>query len=128
MVESDLAATLMLGAAFVRDHPRLRHGEPLSARRSDSRRSRSQRCRDGTDTRTREGVKAARWVERECSKGSWSGRAALPQHRRGHEAGPKQNRRLTAEPCLLVGSQRSAGKNWSISCLDPANPMVEYLW
>jgi hypothetical protein len=54
-------------------------------------------------------------VEGEVSRGSWSGRAAMPQHRRGHEPGPKQNLRRTAEPCLLARPQCSLGKNWSIS-------------
>jgi len=39
----------------------------------------------------------------------------MPQHRRGHEPGPKQNLRRTAEPCLLARPQCSLGKNWSIS-------------
>ncbi len=75
----------------------------------------SGRFRDSSTQRGREHSEARR-VGRddgsrgEFSSGSWSGRAAMPQHRRGHEPGPKQNLRRAAKPCLLEGPQCSTSQ------------------
>jgi len=54
-------------------------------------------------------------VEGEVFEGIMVWPRCMPQHRRGHEPGPKQNLRRTAEPCLLARPQCCLGKNWSIS-------------